>query len=502
MTPGNICSLARQNPGQLLKKACFLKKQLGLTSCIVGDFGISKPFCGFPICAVVFKTKLSAVGLVPSLGGFILHLAFVTSSHLSTMSDQEAGVATPTDDAILTKEQIDQLGRARPAIFKTWLSEWAFVFTVVTSMMMSEFFISGFNIILPPVAESLKIPDSARTWPASAINIATAGLLLPFSRLCDIYGGRYVFLGGHTWMCIWSLICGFSNSPEMLIVCRAMQGVGAAAFVPAGLALLGQTYRPGPRKNLVFSIWGALACVGFYAGIFIAAVSANFITWRWFFWIGAMIVSAIVVSGWFSIPHATGIDKSIKMDWLGIVTIVPGLVLVIFPFTDAGQAPDGWRTPYIYVTLIIGLLFLAVAVYVQGWVSKQPFLPSELFKPKYMKRLIVILFCAYGVFGLFLFYASFYMETVLHTTPIQTAAWFTPLAVGGMVLAICGGFVMHVIPNTALMVISGLGFLLSVLLFALIPADGKSKSFLYWAYIFPAMLGGTIGVDITFNVTK
>ncbi|TQS31999.1 hypothetical protein Golomagni_07701, partial [Golovinomyces magnicellulatus] len=331
-----------------------------------------------------------------------------------TMLDQEAGTGhvTPSSaniDPALTKAEIEQLGRVRPAIFKSLLAEVAFVLTVVGSMMMSEFFISGFNIILPPTAESLHMEESSRTWPASAINIATAALLLPFSRLCDMYGGRWVFLGGHSWMCVWTLICGFSKNPVMLIICRAMQGVGAAAFVPAGLALLGQTYRPGPRKNLVFSIWGALACVGFYIGIFIGAVAADFLTWRWFFWIGSIIVFGIVVSGWFSIPPTAeeDKDKTLQMDWLGTATIVPGLVLLVFPFTEAGQAPHGWSTPYIYVTLILGVLFLAAAVYVQGWVSKQPLLPPALFKPRYMKRLAVMMFCAYGIFGLFLFYASF-----------------------------------------------------------------------------------------------
>lgn len=74
-----------------------------------------------------------------------------------------------------------------------------------------------------------------------------------------------------------------------------------------------------------------------------------------------------------------------------------------------------------------------------------------------------------------------------------------------MLLAIAGGLVLHIIPNKILMVISALGFILSVLLFALIPnqeTSGKSTSFIYWAYIFPAMVGGTVGVDITFNVTN
>lgn len=255
---------------------------------------------------------------------------------------------------------------------------------------------------------ALEIPDSARTWPAAVINLTTACLLMPFSRLADRYGGRNVFLAGHVWLLIWSLVSGFSSNPTMLIACRAMQGLGAGAFMPAGMALLARTYRPGPRKNFVFSIYGAFAAVGFYVGILLGAVSADLLTWRWYFWIGAILCVVVVVSGFFTIPRNLGdADHSVTMDWWGVTTIVPGVALVIFAFTDGGHAPDGWRTPYIYVTLIIGVLFLCAAVYVEGWVSKNPLLPAELFHPKYMKRLSLSLFCAYGVFGLYLFYASY-----------------------------------------------------------------------------------------------
>lgn len=83
-----------------------------------------------------------------------------------------------------------------------------------------------------------------------------------------------------------------------------------------------------------------------------------------------------------------------------------------------------------------------------------------------------------------------------------------------MILAISGGLVMHLIPGRVLLVISGLGFTLSGLLFALIPervaattnnnGSGAQPSidFIYWAYIFSAMVAGTIGIDITFNVTN
>ena len=95
------------------------------------------------------------------------------------------------------------------------------------------------------------------------------------------------------------------------------------------------------------------------------------------------------------------------MDWLGFLNIVPGLILVVFVITDSSHAPDGWRTPYVYVTFVLGALFLSVAVYVEGWIAKIPLVPFDLFQVKHMKPLVVALFFAYGVFGISLFYASF-----------------------------------------------------------------------------------------------
>ncbi|KAI1757540.1 major facilitator superfamily-domain-containing protein [Xylaria castorea] len=423
------------------------------------------------------------------------------------------GASTPNNHAdgadfpeTLDKAGLERLARQRPATFHNAYSEYGFVLSIILSMMMCEYFISGFNIVLPEVAIALDISDAERTWPAAVPNLTTAAFLLPFARLCDLYGGRYVFLGGHAWAFIWSLAAGFSPNPTILIVCRAMQGIGFSAFLPAGLALLGHTYRPGPRKNLVYSIYGAFACIGFYFGILIGALAGQFLNWRWYFYIGSILLFLVVVVGVVTIPRNLGDhDESAVMDWWGLVTVVPGLVLVVYAFSDGGHAPDGWRTPYIYVTLIVGVFFLAAFVYVEGWVAVQPLLPAEVFKPKYMRRLCIGLFCSYGIFGLFLFYSSYYVETVLHTTPIQTAAWFIPLAGGGFFIAVLGGFVLHIVSGRILMMVSTAGYFLCCLLFALLPKqldNTPSTSFLYWAYVFPAMLAGTIGVDITFNVTN
>lgn len=88
------------------------------------------------------------------------------------------------------------------------------------------------------------------------------------------------------------------------------------------------------------------------------------------------------------------------MDWLGFITIVPGLLLVVFAITDGSHAPKGWATPYIYITFILGVILLCTAIYVEGWIAQLPLLPFDLFAPKYMKPLSLSLLFLHTTFPL------------------------------------------------------------------------------------------------------
>lgn len=128
---------------------------------------------------------------------------------------------------------------------------------------LQEYFVSGFTVVLPTVVVELNIPTASSIWPASAFSLAVAAFLLIFGRLGDMYGAYPLYVGGLAWLALWSLVCGFAKNAIMLDVCRAMQGLGPAAFLPSSMMLIGSIYRPGPRKNLVFSIYGACAPIGF-----------------------------------------------------------------------------------------------------------------------------------------------------------------------------------------------------------------------------------------------
>ena len=89
------------------------------------------------------------------------------------------------------------------------------------------------------------------------------------------------------------------------------------------------------------------------------------------------------------------------------------------------------------------------------------------------------------------------MDTILGGTPLQIVAWFTPMCVGGIIIAAVGGFVLHLLSGTLLMLFAGVSWIIAPLLFAIMPLNSP-----YWAFVFPAMITGTIGIDISFNISN
>ncbi|TAQ88273.1 hypothetical protein B7494_g3384 [Chlorociboria aeruginascens] len=415
----------------------------------------------------------------------------------TTMKEPSWSNADPSNTEESTKAQIERLGRQRPEVFGSIWAEIGCVLSISASQLITV----RFTVILPTLVKDLNIPEASVIWPASAFSLTVASFLLIFGRIADIYGGFPVYVGGIIWLTLWSLIAGFSTNDIMLNFCRALQGFGPAAFLPSGVMILGSIYRPGPRKNLVFSLYGSCAPLGFYSGILFAGITADFTSWSWYFWIGAILAAIIAVTSYLSIPSDThekrNASTKIKMDWLGVITIVPGLVLFTFAIIDSSHAPNQWKTPYIYTLFLVGSLFLLIAAYIETFVATQPLLPFSLFQVPCMKAFIAALFLTYGSLGIFLLYATFYMESIMGGTPLQVVAWYTPMALGGCFISTFGGLFLHLLTGTTLVIISGISWIIAPLLFAIAPEGAN-----YWAYIFPSMICATIGADIGFNVAN
>ncbi|OKP07155.1 Drug resistance protein [Penicillium subrubescens] len=324
----------------------------------------------------------------------------ISTTDFSMMTSEEQPVAT---SSIL---DLEKLGKERPKAFPGLWPELAFCFSIVMSQILAEFFISGSNILLPTLVKELDIPDASTIWTTTALSLTVTSTLLIFGRLIDMYGGYIVYNAGAIWLTISSILCGVSQTWLTLVACRALQGLALGALLPSGLMILGSRYRPGPRKNLVFSIYGACAALGFFAGFLVSGICAQYLTWRWYFFIGAVLSAVMAVPSLFYIhrDYAEKRELGIRMDWVGFFLSISGAAVFVFAIADSSYAPHGWRTPYIPVLFSIGATLLGVMVYLEAWVIDNPLLPGDIFRVKFMTPLILALLCLYGSVGIFLLY--------------------------------------------------------------------------------------------------
>jgi hypothetical protein len=89
------------------------------------------------------------------------------------------------------------------------------------------------------------------------------------------------------------------------------------------------------------------------------------------------------------------------------------------------------------------------AAYVEK-VVENPLVPSSIFRIPCMTPLIIALLLFYGSLGAFLLHASMYMEESLGATPLQTAAWYAPMAIGGCIISAVGGYIFRRLIGTIL----------------------------------------------------
>lgn len=335
------------------------------------------------------------------------------------------------------------------------------------------------------------------SWFASGYSLTVGTFILIAGRLGDIFGHKKFFVLGFLWYALWSLLAGFSVYSNQIFFdcCRAFQGIGPAFLLPNAIAILGRTYKPGRRKNMVFSLFGAAAPGGFVLGAVFSSMLGQLAWWPWAYWIMGIACFLLAVGGFFVIPHTVmpARDESFKIlertDFAGSVTGVTGLILFNFAWNQGPVV--GWETPYTYALLIVGVFFLAVF----GWIESRaqfPLLPLSALTSD-AAYVLGCIGAGWSSFGIWIFYTWLFMDDSRGQTPLLSSAQFAPVAISGFCAAVTTGFVLSHYPASAVMPFAMTAFLVGTILIATAPVEQT-----YWAQTFVSIIIMPWGMDMSF----
>ncbi|KAF2716009.1 putative major facilitator superfamily transporter, partial [Polychaeton citri CBS 116435] len=396
--------------------------------------------------------------------------------------------------------------------FRHFAAEVGFCFTIAMTQFLAEFLISGFAIVLPKLTaagDPLGAGSLSSFWPATLLSLIMSATLLVFARLSDMHGGYPYFMFGVFWLAIWTLIPGFSKSVVVLDIARAMQGLAIAAFTPSTFAMVGSIYSEGPRRNFVLGLYGAMAPLGFFAGL-LAGGGLDVEHAQWYNWVASILAFVVAVIAYLTVPaDRTNRQKlDLKMDWIGAVLITSGLILLAYALAVepyAGQMQGGkagFGHAVVYGPFVSGCLCLVTAVYIEGWFAKCPLLPFDFFKPKSVKGFCFACLCFYACYGAWLYNSTDYFKSSAATGReheiggLELALWYTPTAIGGILFCVISGALLHIVPIKALLLLSGAAWIGAPLVLALCPTPLN-----YWSTVLPSTVCATLGIDLTFTVS-
>ncbi|OAZ44952.1 multidrug MFS transporter [Microbacterium arborescens] len=363
---------------------------------------------------------------------------------------------------------------AAPAV-NPWPALWAMVigfFMILVDTTIVSVANPAIKAALDPSTGNL---DNV-VWVTSSYLLAYAVPLLVTGRLGDRFGPKNIYLIGLAIFTIASLACGLSGSLAVLVIARAVQGLGAALMTPQTMAVITRTF-PAERRGAAMGLWGATAGVATLVGPLAGGLLVDGFGWEWIFFVNIPVGVVAFVLAWRLVPQLE--THPHRFDVVGVVLSAIGLFLIVFGLQE-GEHYE-WAAG-IWAMIAAGVVVMAVFVWTQGRTKSEPLVPLELFRDRnFAISNLAIAAVGFTVTSMALPMA-FFTQLARGLTPTQSALLLVPMAVLSGALAPLAGRILDrvdprllLVPGLTLMVVGLVGYALLMnteapVLLLLIPA--------------------------------
>ncbi|KAL4890272.1 major facilitator superfamily domain-containing protein [Aspergillus ambiguus] len=305
------------------------------------------------------------------------------------------------------------------------------------------------GVAIPEITNQFKsIADIS--WYGSAYFLTSTALQPSYGRLYKIFSVKWSFLVAIAFFEVGSLICAVAPSSTVLIVGRAIAGIGVAGIFSGAMVIIALTV-PLPKRPLVFGMFGLVWGVASIVGPLLGGAFTDGVSWRWCFYINLPIggISIAIVLSILRLPSKNQplsqplFGRIKELDLIGASILIPAIVCLLLALQWGGnQYP--WNNSRI-IGLFIGFgLMLFLTVYTQIKLGDRATLP-----PRIMKQRAVIASSSFamffgGAFFVLVYYLPIFFQSVRGASAMTSGIQLLPVMLATVVSSVTVGILVTV----------------------------------------------------------
>jgi EmrB/QacA subfamily drug resistance transporter len=335
-------------------------------------------------------------------------------------------------------------------------------FTAGLGMLLSTLDTGIINVALPSLATEFNVDVATITWSIAIYVLTLSAMIVPLGRMGDRYGRVRVYAAGLVVFALGSAVIGASTSAAMLIVCRALQGMGAAMLQATAAALITTLVTP-ERRGTALGTFGLMIGLGPVLGPVFGGFVLSSMSWKWLFWIN-LPLCALGLIGCTRLREAPRPRETFGLDLAGNALLTAAIATLLLAIEAPLARTSAWALGGVCVVLLA--LFV-----LRETRAAHPMVDLQLFRSPAI-ALPMLGTVAFGAASAVVFIVPpFFLERALHFEPWRVG-WVALAAPLGLVsVARWSGSAISRLGTHVLMTAGVLLMLVGLLGLALAPAS-------------------------------